>query len=90
MFLSFAKRAVRVLSIVVFVVCGFAGAAVAMAAYTAIFSPGGEETNVIVVLGFLAVGLLAGLATSIAGVVLLGKLFPGYRHAIEEKEDRDA
>ncbi|MCL4474407.1 MAG: hypothetical protein M1539_06730 [Actinobacteria bacterium] len=78
MYLSQAKRPVKLLSIVVFVICAFAGAAAAMYLFAAIFAPDGNMTNKFAVLGYFAIAFLASLATGIGGVVLLGRFRPRY------------
>ena len=78
MYLSRAKRPVKLLSIIVFVICAFAGAAVAMYLFAAIFAPDGNMTNKFAVLGYFAIAFLASLGSGIGGVVLLGRLRPGY------------
>jgi hypothetical protein len=77
-YLSMVKRPVKVVSIVVFVLCALAGAAVSMIAYAALFAPDGELTSAISVLGFFTTGIIFSLLTGIGGVIVLGKLSPRY------------
>jgi len=88
MYLTIVKRPVKIVSIVVFVVSGFAGAAASMLLY-GITVAGGEATaSTVVELGYFLTGMVCGLLASIGSLRILWRFLPAYGRVIEDTDSR--
>lgn len=85
MYLTAVKRPVKILSIVVFVISGGAGAVASMLIYGATVAGGSDTASTVVELGFFLTGLVFGLLASIGGLKILWKFLPAYGRVVEDK-----